>query len=230
MKPRPKRSLIGGLIAALGVALLGGGAWLFFSPGQADEVERVAALPRAAPADLERAADGAAALVEGRLAPRGRLNPQGLAVYEEEYFVRQETEGASRGRNVWSSRSVLREPIGVERDGQLVPLCNSDYLLVGPPHAWQSDEVPRAGHWGRDATLRRRGFKPGDWLTVDARLARGSAPACLHAKAIFGGDAAGYLEEQRRGVVTLRIVGGVFAGLGALAFGVGLALRRGPKR
>lgn len=99
-----------------------------------------------------------------------------------------------------------------------------------PPHHWQSDAVPRAGDLSRSATTRRHGFKPGDAVTVDGVVSRAMAPSCIRAKALFGGDADGYREEQRAGIVVLRVVGGIFGALGALLLTVGVVLRRAHRR
>jgi hypothetical protein len=50
--------------------------------------------------------------------------------------------------------------------------------------------------------------------------------SCILAKAISGGDSVAYIETQREGVLALRIVGAVFAGLGAVVLGIGALLRR----
>lgn len=220
-------SLLSLALAGLGVALLTGGAGLFFSQAQSREAARVAALPIVRPTELETLADGVEVLLPGRLVPREAVNPQGFVVYSEQYFLRRHTEGASRGRDQWGERAVPRPLIAVEDAEERALVCNHDYQLVRPPHTWQSDVALRSGDLGREATRRQEGFKPGDEVTVDGRVSRASATACLRAKALFGGAPDGYREEQRSGVVALRVVGGVFSGLGALVLViVGLVRRK----
>jgi hypothetical protein len=196
------------------------------SSGQSQEVERVAALERVEPARFQQLPSGAEVLLEGRLVAREPVGPQGFVAYTEEYFLRRESEGANRGREQWGVRDVPRPLIALEQSGHVVEVCNRDYLLVRLSHPWQSDTTLRSGDLVHEATLRRRGFKVGDALTIDGRVAAGAARSCMTAKAVFGGDALAYLDEQRAGVTALRVVGAVFGGLGALLLAVGALLRR----
>jgi hypothetical protein len=211
------------LVAAL---LLAGGTWLCFSSAQSQEVERVSALARVDPGGFQRLSGGAEVLLEGRLVAREPVGPQGFVVYTEEYFLRRESEGASRGREQWGVRHVPRPLIALEQGGHVVEICNRDYLLLRLQHPWQSDTTLRSGDLAHEATLRRRGFKVGDALTVDGRVAAAAVGRCLTAKAVSGGDAALYLDEQRAGVTALRVIGAVFFGLGLLLLGIGILLWR----
>jgi hypothetical protein len=230
ISPRGKRKRVAaGLILILGSLLCGAGAWLLFSRAQSREVTRVAGLERVEPGRFRQLPVGAEVLLEGRLVAREPLGPEGFVAYTEQYFLRRETEGADRGREEWGERSVPRPLIAVEQGGQVVELCNRDYSLLRLPHDWQSDTTLRSGDLLHEGTLRRRGFKVSDALTVDGRVQASDAKSCILAKAVSGGDALAYVAEQREGVVALRVVGAVFAGLGAILLAIGALLRRAKK-
>lgn len=210
----------------MGTLLLGGGTWLCFSRAQSQEVTRVSALE---PIDLSRFHElpaGADVLLEGRLVAREPVGPQGFVVYTEEYYLRRESEGASRGRDRWGERALPRPRIALEQRDHVVEVCNKDYLMLRLAHEWQSDQALRSGDLAHEATLRRRGFKAGDALTIDGRVAAGDAGSCIAASAVSGGDRLAYIDAQRAGVVVLRVVGAVFAGFGVLLLVIGALLRR----
>ena len=214
------------VILILGALMCAAGTWLIFSRGQSQELTRVAGLERVEPGRFQQLPAAAEVLLEGRLVTREPVGPQGFVAYTEQYFLRRETQGANRGREQWGERDVPRPLIAVEQSGHVVELCNRDYLLLRLPHSWQSGTTLRAGDLVREGTVRRRGFKVGDALTVDGRVLPKGEKSCILAKAISGGDAVAYIETQREGVLALRIVGAVFAGLGAVVLGIGALLRR----
>ena len=204
------------LIPLGGVLLLISGGWLLLTPAQQQEIARVAALPVRSPAEVTSAAPGLALLLEGKLAARGTVSPQGFVVYSEQYFLRRESEGANRGREQWGDRSVTHPTLTVELDGASIETCDGDYRLARPPHTWQSDVALRSGDLFHDATIRRFGFRGGDAVTLDGRVGGGAGKPCFDAEVLFGGTPAAYLEQQRSGQLALRIVGAVFSGLGAV--------------
>jgi hypothetical protein len=189
-------------------------------------MERVAALGRVELGRFQGLPRGAEVLLEGRLVAREPVGPQGFVVYTEKYFLRRETEGASKGREQWGQRDVPLPLIALEQGGQIVEVCNRDYLLVRLTHHWQSGTTLRSGDLAHEATLRRQGFKVGDALTVHGRVMASGSGSCIAARAVSGGDHLAYLDEQRAGVIVLRVVGAVFAGLGALLLVIGALLRR----
>ena len=221
-----RKRLIARVLLILAALLGGAGIWLLFSRGQTQEVTRVTGLERVEPGRFQQLPAGAEVLLEGRLVARGPVGPQGFVVYTEQYFLRRETSGANRGREQWGERAVPRPTIALEQGGHVVELCNRDYSLLHLAHDWQSDTTLRSGDLVHEATLRRRGFKVGDALTVDGRVQVSDAERCILAKAVSGGDALLYIEAQREGVIVLRVVGAVFAGLGAILLILGAVLRR----
>jgi len=231
VSPRGRRSrrLAGRVLLLIGTILCGAGIWLILSRTQSQEVTRVSALQRVELGRFRELPGGAEVLLEGRLVAREPVGPQGFVVYTEKYYLRRESEGASQGREQWGERAVPRPLIALEQGGQVVEVCNRDYLLLRLTHQWQSDTTLRSGDLAHEATLRRHGFKVGDALTVDGRVVADPARSCVAARAVFGGDPLAYLDQQREGVIVLRVVGAVFAGLGALLLVIGaLLLPREP--
>ena len=219
------RRLAARLLLLVGAILLATGTWLLFTRAQSEELKRVTTLERVELARFQQLPVGASALLEGRLLAREPLGPQGFVAYTEEYFLRRESEGASKGREQWGSRAVPRPLIALERDGHVVDVCNRDYSLLRLAHDFQSDTTLRSGDLVHEPTTRRRGFKVGDALTVDGRVMAGAARSCIAAKAVSGGDPRAYIDAQREGGIVLRVVGAVFAGLGVLLLAVAIALR-----
>ncbi len=216
------------LIPISGTLLIAGGAWLLFTPAQEREVVRVAELPVVRPADFPRTADGQSLLLEGKLRAREPMSHPGFLVYSEQYLLRRETEGANQGRERWGDHAVSHPTLTVEGEGYTVETCDGDYRLVQPPHSWQSEVVPRSGDLFHEATIRRFGFRAGDVVTLEGVARPAAGKACLAAEVLFGGTRPAYLDHQRTGVVALRVVGGVFCGLGALMLGIGWIMR--PRR
>ena len=221
-----RKRLAARVLLILGALLCGVGTWLIVSRAQSQEVTRTAGLERVEPGRFRQLPAGAEVLLEGRLVAREPVGPQGFVAYTEQYFLRRETEGTNRGREQWGERAVPRPLIAVEQGGHFVELCNRDYSLLRLPHAWQSDTTLRSGDLVHEGTSRRRGFKVGDALTVDGRVHARNVESCIQAKAVFGGTPLAYIDAQREGVVALRIVGAVFAGLGAILLAIGALLRR----
>ena len=217
----------------VGALLIVGGCWLFFSDSPHAESARVASLPVVQPGSVRELPSTTAVLLEGQLMAREALGPEGFVVYEKEQYLRTETEGASKGTERWQALSVPGVLIGVASNGAAVPVCNRDYAIASPPHQWQSDVLPSY----RDllhSTLRLRGFKSGDQLTVDGHVlgSPASGTQCLEAKTIFGGGQHAYVEHIRQGVLVFKLVGALFATFGGVLLAVGWWLRRRlrPKR
>jgi hypothetical protein len=56
------------------------------------------------------------------------------------------------------------------------------------------------------------------------------AAKCLEARAVSGGDHLAYIDHQREGVLVFRIVGAVFAFIGAVALTIGGLLERALRK
>lgn len=209
--------LIPRLLLAAGVLLAAGGVWLLVSDAPARDAARVAALPRLTPAAAANAAPGTTFLLEGRLVAAEPPGPRAFVAFHREAFLRVESSGASKGRQVWQRTATVRPRLAVEGAGAVAEVVKSDYVLVSPPHHEQTDVLPRYVSMV-DTTERFLGFKAGDAVTVDGRAgANGAAGrAQIEASAIFGGSADAYLASVQSGTTTFKVVGGVFVVLGAL--------------
>lgn len=221
------------ILLVVGALLIASGCWLLLSDLPHAESKRTANLPAVQPRSVRQLPSNTAILLEGQLVAREALGPEGFVVYEKERFLRTETEGASKGTQRWQALSIPRALIGVALNGVEVPVCNRDYAIANPTQRWQSDVLPTS----RDlfhSTIRLRGFKSGDELTVDGRVvgSPSNGAQCIEAKLIFGGGPQAYLASVRQGVLVFKVVGGTFATLGGVIFALGWWLRRRltPKR
>jgi len=217
------QSLLRIALRCAGAALLGLGCWLFVSDSAEDEVRRVSGLSTVDSAAFSGLPSKTATLVVGRLIAREPIGPEGFVVYQKEQYLRTETQGASKDRQQWMTLSVPQPLIAVGDGVTVVPVCNRDYSMANRPHRWQSDVLPTWRSVG-DATIRLSGFKAGDSLCVDGVVGaspNADAARCIEAKAIFAGTPSEYVESVREGVMALKIVGSVLAGLGALVLGLG---------
>ncbi|HKO53474.1 MAG TPA: hypothetical protein VJV79_37450 [Polyangiaceae bacterium] len=215
------------ILLVVGASLIASGCWLFLSDSPHTESKRTASLPAVQPASVRELPSNTAILLAGRLLAREALGPQGFVVYEKERYLRTETEGASKGKQQWLAISVPRSLIGVELNGAQVPVCNRDYSIQSPPQRWQSEVLPTS----RDlftSTIRLRGFKSGDELTVDGRVVGSPSigTQCIEAKSIFGGGPRAYQESVRHGIIVFKVVGTIFAVLGGVMLGIGWWLWR----
>ncbi len=232
-KPRLRAErIVARTVLGIGSLLFLGGAWLGLNQGQKKEVARVTALDNITPLELQGLASGTEVLLEGHLVARDAPGPQGFVAYREEYYLRTDSEGASKGHQRWGENHVPRPLIGVEQAGHVANVCNRDYVMANPLHQWQSDEFPRASDFSqrRAATIRRHGFKAGDPMTIDGRVSGAGASKCLEARAVFGGDHLAYIEDREEGVLVFRIVGAVFAFIGAVALFIGGLLERSLRK
>ena len=215
------------ILFTIGALLTGVGCWLSLSDSPDAESRRTANLSIIQPKAVGDLPPNTAFLLEGELVAREALGPDGFVVYEKERFLRKETEGANRGKEQWQALSVPRPLIGVELNGVRVSVCNRDYGIENPLQRWQSDVLPTS----RDlfhSTIRLRGFKALDPLTIDGR-AVGSASngtQCIEAKTIFGGSPQAYRESVRQGIVVFKVVGALFGALGCLMVVTSWRLRR----
>ena len=215
------------ILLIVGAVLIGVGCWLSLSDSPNAENRRTASLPVMQPKAAFDLPPNTALLLEGKLVAREALGPEGFVVYEKEQFLRTETEGANRGKEQWQALSVPRPLIGVELDGARVSVCNRDYTLSNPLQRWQSDVLPTS----RDlfhSTVRLRGFKALDPLTIDGRVVglASNGTQCIEAKTIFGGSPQFYRESVRPGIIAFKVVGAIFGALGTLMVVTGWRLRR----
>jgi hypothetical protein len=211
-------------LVAAGLVLVAGGGWLYQSDFALRNAERVARLPRTDSARLRTLMPGTEVLLEGVLVAREPPGPRGFTAFHHDRFTGHETSGPSEGREKWIRLGTVRAAIAIESGGETVDVANRDYLLNTWPHNERTDPGPRYVSI-MESTERFLGFKAGDNVTVDGRVLAGPADQPrtrrIEAAVLFGGGgAAAYVESARAGILVPKIVGGVFAGLGALMAGV----------
>lgn len=221
------------VMTAAGGLMLAGGIWMLLSEGPAKNAARVAALTRTDPAGLRLIAPGSPALLEGRLVAREPAGPQDFVAFHRERFLRVESEGASKGKEVWNRTGTVRPKLAVEAGGTTIEIANQDYRLDTWPHHGRTDVVPRAPNLF-ESTERYLGFKAGDLVTFDGHVVaaegRPGTPPRFAATVLFGGNASAYLASARTGIMTLKIVGAIIGGFGVLLLlAGGLWLRHAGK-
>jgi len=222
--PKPKGLWILRTLIAVGLVLILVGAWLFQSDFAERVAARVAALPRSDAAGLTKLAPGSAVLLEGTLVARDPAGPRGFVAFHHERFTGLEISGAAKGNERWIRVDTMRPALAIESGGAMAEVTNRDYRLDTWRHTERTDPIPRYVSM-IETTERFLGFKAGDEVTVEGRVAEGPAgqpvARCIEATVLFGGGgAAAYVESARAGTRVPKIVGGVFTGLGALMAGV----------
>jgi hypothetical protein len=207
------------VLVVAGIMLIVGGGWLFQSDFAERDSARIAALPQTDAARFRRITPGTAVLLEGRLVAREPEGPRGFLVYHRERFAGRESSGASKGAEKWSRIDTVRPALAIESGGATVEVANRDYRLGTWRHNERTDSSPGSVSL-MESTERFLGFKAGDEVTVDGRVVEGPAGQSearrVEAVVLFAGDAAAYVESARDAILVPKIVGGVFAGLGAV--------------
>ena len=210
-------------LVIVGVVLILGGGWLFQSDFAQRNAERIAHLPSCDAATVQTLLPGTAVLLEGVLLAREPAGPRGFMAFHHERFRGHETSGATKGREEWIRIGTVRPAFAIESGGATVEVVNRDYRLNAWPHREQTD--PGAKYVSMmESTERFLGFKAGDAVTVDGRIVAGPSDPPrvrrIEATVLFGGGGAtAYAESARAEILVPKIVGGVFAGLGAIMAG-----------
>ena len=224
-------TLLARILLLVGALLVGGGVWLLLSDSAAEDVKRATALPHPPLSELAALPAGTALLVEGQLVAREKPGPQGFLVYRQDRFVRKHTSGAQKGQEEWKTMSTVTPPFALQQNEVVIEVTSRDYVMKNWPHSWKSDVVPRYRSMS-DYSERIFGFKAGDRVLVDGQLVAGRASGkpTLVISALAFGDRQAYLEDLRGGILALKIVGAVFAGLGLVLLTVVALWRRAVRR
>jgi len=193
------------------VLFLGLGIWTMMDDSARIDAERVAKLPAVEARQLRNRV-GSAVLLEGKLGEQATKAPEGFIAYQQESYLRTETEGASRGTERWQSVGTVKPELRVGKDDDWIVVAAETYRLDTPPHFWKTDVLPRYVSV-QEATQRYRGFKAGDVVTVDGVV---TGSGVLQATVLFGGNAAAYRASAVQGIATAKIVGGILTGFGVL--------------
>lgn len=222
--PKPKGRWVLRALVVVGVVLILGGGWLYQSDFAQREAARIALLPRSDAAGLQKLTPGTAVLLEGTLVAREPAGPRGFTAFHHERFTGRETSGASKGNEKWIRVGTVRPALAIASGGATAEVANRDYRLDTWRHNERTDPIPRYVSM-IESTERFLGFKAGDEVAVEGRVVEGPAdqPGVrrVESTVLFGGGgAAAYVESARAGIMVPKIVGGVFAGLGALMAGV----------
>lgn len=167
---------------------------------------------------------GARVLLEARVAADAPT-PYGQFVA----FRRQEFRGwkEENGRRTeqWTTKEVVVPPLSLADSGATLQVVNSGYVMELEPHTWQSTGSLEHSLFG-ESTQRLTGFHRGDRVTVEGVLGDGGAGRVIEAGVLAGGTRADYIASLEGAVPTLKIVGSIFTGVGALMAFLGIFVAR----
>lgn len=225
-KPREGRSWIPVLLLGLlGLGFMGIGtlAWV-----QASRVEAESGILRGIPdfdgAAPEQPLPETTVVVTGVLQAEDRVaDPNGLLLHVEEVWNLRwnDSEGSEGWEGDWE-RVLFRLPpctLAAAR-GKVALAAAADVPFDRVPWEFVT-RLPDGGRevdGVREGTVRRRGFKAGDRLSVVGVVQQ----AGIRPQRYFGGDRAGLEQHLSKQLLGLRLVGGVFSLVGlALAIAAG---------
>ncbi len=144
-------------------------------------------------------------------------------------FRRQEFRGwkEENGRRTeqWTTKEVVVPPLSLADSGATLPVVNAGYVMELEPHTWQSTGSLEHSLLG-ESTQRLTGFHRGDRVTVEGVLGDGGTGRVIEATVVAGGTRADYIASLEGAVPTLKIVGSIFAGVGALMAVLGIVVGR----
>ncbi len=173
---------------------------------------------------------GTLVVVTGRLEPQpGAADAHGLVVYAEEVWsiLDNDAQSAQDYAGSWDTVLVRTPPCNLAcpggrarlaaGPGARLELAPWEFTILVPAQGQEVDGV-------REGTVRRRGFKAGDQVTVFGR----QEDAGIAPQRYFGGDRAGLERQLSHQLYALWIVGGVFGLVGlALVVTAGVLWRKG---
>lgn len=170
--------------------------------------------------------EGARVLLEARITPDAPERFEGFVAFRRREFGGFKEEGGRR-REQWTTKEVVTPSLSLEDGGRGIALIAQTYEMQDEPHAWRSTAGLEHSLLGPN-TQEVVGFRRGDAVTVDGVLERGPQGLVIRATSLAGGDSEAYRATQRESVRTLRIVGMIFSGVGAIVLAAGLFTLRRP--
>jgi hypothetical protein len=214
----------GGAFFAIGFGFLFAGVGGFLLgkvlPMARAAAEEARALPSATPVTLAAIAPGTRILLEARIAETAPLALREFVAYERHEFLGWREEGGRR-RERWELRETVAPPFPLanfDDAPSAARLVNPGYALHEPPQTWRSTAELVFLEFG-ERTQRHDGFARGDAVVVDA-IVDAAGGGALNARVLASGSRDAYLASLAGKARVLRIVGGIFFGVGLLiAFG-----------
>ncbi len=213
------------VLGLLGLAFVGIGTLAWVQAGRVEaECGTLRGLPDFDGAALESPIPETAVVVTGVLQGQDAVaDPNGLLLHVEEVWNLRwnDSEGSEGWEGDWE-RVLFRLPPCTVRAarGDVALAAAADVPFDGVPWEFVT-RLPDGGRevdGVREGTVRRRGFKAGDRLTVVGVVQQ----AGIRPQRYFGGDRAGLEQHLSQQVLGLRLVGGVFSLVGlALAIAAG---------
>lgn len=140
----------------------------------------------------------------------------------DEWRVTEDDDGDEEGN--WHKMSQFVPPLAIAWAGGTVSTAEVDSVWMGGDlheFLYASSSMDWATYRGKsvpDGSLRTQGFRNRDLVTV---VGTKNPDGSLHPRRLFAGDRAGLVKDIQGDVLLLRILGGVFMGIGVLGFAIG---------
>lgn len=207
------------LIIFGGVGFVVGGVLAFAVAGRANEdaarAERLAPLTAA---ELEQAAPGQEALLQGQIDPRNRAVFRDFVAYVREEYRGKDAED----REQWFEDERDTPPLLVATSDALATVSGAGYVIEGATTIWRDgDELSWSSTTG-EGTKRYRGLLAGDTITAIGAVAEGAEGRELAASTVYAGTRAEYIAERRGSASIAPWIGAAFGlvGLAVIWFGI----------
>ena len=164
--------------------------------------------------------EGVRVLLEAPIAADAPELFRDFVAFRRREFRGWKEEGARR-REQWSTIEVVTPPLALGDGAHRVVMVKTEYEMQSEPHKWRSTTGLEYSLLG-PSTQEVVGFRRGDTVTADGILERGPQGLRIRATCLAGGASDAYRASQRESVLTLRIVGMVFSGVGGILLAAGL--------
>lgn len=211
------------LIIFGGVGFIVGGVLAFVVAGRAGEdaarAERLAPLTAA---ELESAAPGQEALLEGQIDQRSRAIFRDFVAYVREEYRGKDAED----REQWFEDERATPPLLLATGGSLATVGDAGYELEGAAAIWRESDALSWSSATGEGTKRYRGLRAGDTITAIGAVAEGAEGRELAADTVFAGTRAEYIAERRSSAAIAPWIGAAFGLVGLVVTWFGVRVLR----
>jgi hypothetical protein len=207
------RTVIGAVIGAGVILVLGAFLAFVLSPRQASLARKIERMPDMDAAAVRAAQSGADILITGQLQDNRVLDEGGFVAYtlqEWEVTPPDPDDDDDEPEGSWKTRERVVPDLELEVSGQTVQILRADGVsMSGPLHedlvygdGWE--EAKYDGEWLPEGSLRIRGFLNGDLVTVWGKKASSGG---VIPDELYAGDRVAFSGSKRRAAQGLLIAG-----------------------